>query len=210
MINVSSVSLYGLLHHFQHINLTIEYHNATSGKVLHESMVFDQVKIAIDGQPGILINITVSSEGGEGQHIMSLWTAKNYTHVFKIRIENQEITGTMAEVYGKQIINSLNNMLLAGSAESLQIEIAKGTASATMHGWIVNEVIPTKVTLSGHTYQGYYYKATNVNDNSSDAAWFEGKVVNLYGDMYYHVYGKARLKNNDLIIFTVVELKTWG
>ena len=138
---------------------------------------------------------------------MEVWLSTDYSKILQIKVGGQTLPGQMAEAYGSQMLNAIDTAFFATTSSSLQFKVAEGTAQATMHGWVVEAFNPTQVTISGHTYSGYYYKVTNVNDAESNTAWAEGKIAEIISGQYYHVYMKAGMKNGDTFVIQFAELE---
>jgi hypothetical protein len=201
------MSFIGLVKHFKHAKIEIETHNGTTGEVSTSWFSYTSSETSLNGEAVIHVELTYNSSEGGGQ-IMEIWLSNDYSKILQIKLGDQPpMTGQMAELYGTQILHALDTAFFATTSSSLQFQVAEGTAQATMNGWVVNTFNPTQVTISGHTYSGYYYKVTNVNDAESDTAWAEGKIAEIISGQYYHVYMKAGMKNGDTFVIQFTELE---
>jgi hypothetical protein len=200
------MSFIGLVKHFKHAKIEIESHNGTTGEISTSWFSYTRSETSLNGITAIHVELAYNSSEGNGG-TLEIWLSNDYSKILQIKLGDQILTGQMAEVYGNQILHTVDTAFFATTSFNLQFQVAEGTAEATMHGWVVNTFSPTQVTISGHTYSGYYYKVTNVNDAESDTAWAEGKIAEIISDQYYHVYMKAGMKNGDTFTIQFTELE---
>jgi hypothetical protein len=199
-ITTQKISFIGLVRHFKHVGVEVEIHNGTTGEVTTNTFSYSRSKTSLNGETVFLININYNStEGDEGS--IKIWLSHDYSRVLQLKLGDQVLTGQMAEFYGNKILQTIDKAFFATMSYNLQFQITEGTTQAIMHGWIVNTLNPIQITISGHTYPGYYYKVTNINDAESNTAWAEGKIAEIINEQYYHVYMKVAMKNGD--VFTV-------
>ncbi len=121
-------------------------------------------------------------------------------------MNGQTITGPYAKIVGKQILNSLSTMFLVTTTTKFEFYVTEQSASMMASGWKLDAFQPVQVTISGATYHGYYFKATNINDAGSNTQSVEGKIAELHSGYYYLVYIKAIEKDGDIFQLEFTEL----
>ncbi|MCD6324441.1 MAG: hypothetical protein J7L55_04975 [Desulfurococcales archaeon] len=207
-VSVEGVELEGLFVHFKKATLTITQKDGSTGEVKVNNISYTQSRTTLNGQEVIKIDLEVNE--GEGKSVVAqMWVTPDYKKVLQLNLEGQVIAGQTADMYGQQLLKGFGTMLYAASSVNIKFVISEKEATLLVNGWTLETMTPTKVTISGKTYGGYYFKAVNVADNKSSVASVEGKVANLFGDSYYYVHLEVVEKSNNVYTLTFTELEPW-
>ncbi len=204
-IQVSQLTLNGLFGNFTHAKIVATIINSSTGETNVYTLEYTETPDTLNGQQVIRIDFTYAEEGGD-QQSFTMWVTPDFQHVMQIEMEGQTITGPNAELIGQQILNGISTMFFVTYAPNFEFYVTEETAEMTAHGWSLDAFQPIQVDISGVTYSGYYFKATNVNDAESNTQSVEGKIVELHANYYYLVYIKIVDKDGNTYQFELTEL----
>lgn len=208
-VQVSQLTLGGLLGNFTHVKVSITATNASTGEISTYSIEFTKSLDTVNGQQVLRIDLTFTDDEGE-QTVATIWVTQDFQNVVQVEIEGQIMTGPYAEIIGRQILQTIGNMFLVAYTPNFEFYIQGASAELMTLGWRLDTFQPTQVTISGITYSGYYFKVTNVNDAESNTQSVEGKIVELHPDFYYMVYMKVVDVDGNTYEFEFTELTPAG
>ncbi len=208
-ISVKGAGLESLLTHFRKVTLTIIEKNGTTGEVKINNLTYVESKTTLNGEKAIEIDFQVNESNGKVV-LAQVWVTPDYKEVLQISIEGHTLTGPMAQAYGHSLMEGLGSMLYVGSSMNMEFVIGTTEAKILASGWSLQGMNPTTVTISGHTYKAYSFKAVNVADEKSNVKMVEGTIANIFGHSYYYTYLKVTMKNNDTYTLKFTELELWS
>ncbi len=205
IITVNKMTFTGLLKNFKHMKIEVEFHNATTGETSISYFVYNETPSEVDGQQAVKVEITLGDEETGESSSGAVWMDPDFNKVLQIEMEGQVFTGPQAEMIGQQMLFSIDSMLFIASDFSIQLVITGATAEMEEEGWELTDFHSTTVTISGITYDGYYFKAKNVNDAESDVTEGEAIIAKLLPDQYYMVYMKVNLEDGSTFKLQITE-----
>ncbi len=205
-IEAQSLTINKMLELYSHAIIEYEYYNATSDTTEKHWLGYTISQDTLYGETVNKLTLQYMSDTGENTTAI-IWANQDYSSIIQVEVDDNIFPQPYAEQIGRQLFQTIDNMLIISSSVTLKFQVLEGQATLMSEGWSLTVFTPKTIEIGNHVYSGYYFKAVNINDQENDASSVEGELAELIKDYYSLVNLKINLKDNDYAVLSLVELE---